>query len=340
MPSVGATAIQLLQGGQPDAARALVGGACTRGDGEALGLRALWRVEGRLLPRDLAAARGDLRSAAAAGNPGAARILAGFLATGTGGARDWPGALALLDAWSARDPVAAQQRALIAAMAIDEAGDPVLLPEPHPLSTSPLVQALPGLLSVAECNLLIALSERRQRPALIFHEGQQRFVADPIRTSDAADFPLVSEWPAIHAINRRLAAASGTRVEQGETLQLLRYRPGQEYRPHLDAVPGLANQRAWTLLVYLNDAFEGGETRFTRSGLSHRGRTGDGLLFANCLSDGRPDPASEHAGLPVRSGVKWLASRWIRQRPAEGPDGFGHHEVASPPPGAPGRPSA
>ncbi|OAN57472.1 2OG-Fe(II) oxygenase [Sphingobium sp. TCM1] len=327
MAGVGERALALLRQGDGAAARALVDAACAQDDSEALAMRALWRVEGRVMPRDLPAARADMGAASAAGNVGAARMFAGFLANGVGGTRDWAGALALLDAWTDRDPVAAQQRTLIAAMALDPAGDPIHRARHHPVADQPLISAIPGLLTAAECDLLIALSERRQRPALIFHEGQKRFVADPVRDSDAAGFPIVSEWPAIHAINRRLAAASGTRIEQGETLQVLRYRPGQQYRPHLDAVPGLANQRGLTLLVYLNDDYGGGETRFTRLDLAHRGRKGDGLLFANCLADGRPDPMSEHAGMPIRSGTKWLASRWIRQYPAEGPDGFGQHEA-------------
>ena len=60
-----------------------------------------------------------------------------------------------------------------------------------------------------------------------------------MRDSDAAAFPLVLEWPFVHALNRRIAAASGTDVAQGEALQILRYAPGQQYRPHLDAVPGM-----------------------------------------------------------------------------------------------------
>ncbi|WP_088183212.1 2OG-Fe(II) oxygenase [Sphingobium sp. Z007] len=329
MAGTAAQALALLQRGETAPARVLIDAACARGDGEALAVRALWRVEGRLMPRDLHAARTDMHGASDAGNIGAARMLAGFLASGVGGARDWAGACALLDDWADRDPIAAQQRALIAAMAIDPAGDPVRCPPHQTIADQPVIRAITGLLTAAECDLLIALSERRQRPALIFHEGQKRFVADPVRTSDAAGFPIVSEWPAVHAINRRLAAASGTSVAQGESLQVLRYHPGQQYRAHLDAVPGLANQRSLTLLVYLNDDFDGGETHFTRLAISHRGRKGDGLLFANCLADGRPDPMSEHAGLPVRSGVKWLASRWIRQRPPENSDGFGQHEAVS-----------
>jgi prolyl 4-hydroxylase len=162
---------------------------------------------------------------------------------------------------------------------------------------------------------------------LIFHEAQQRFVRDPLRTSEAAGFPFVSEWPAVHALNRRMAAASGTDVRQGETLQVLRYARGQEYRPHLDAIPALANQRVLTFLVYLNDDYGGGETDFPELGLHIRGEAGMGLLFANALPDGRPDPRMRHAGLPVRSGSKLLASRWIRARLPEHPDGFGSHEA-------------
>jgi prolyl 4-hydroxylase len=324
MAGVAAEALALLQRGDSPSALALVYEACAQKDGDALAMRALWQVEGRLVPRDLPAARADLT---AADTIGAARILAGFLAAGIGGARDWAGSLAMLDDWAERDPVAAQQRALIAAMAIDANGDPLTLPKPQPLSDSPMILALPDLLTAPECDLLVTLSDRRLRPALIFHEGQKRFITDPVRDSDAAGFPIVSEWPAIHAINRRLAAVSGTTVEQGETLQVLRYRPSQQYRAHLDAVPGLTNQRSLTLLVYLNDDYSGGETRFTRLPLAHRGRKGDGLLFANTLPDGRPDPMSEHAGLAVQAGIKLIASRWIRQRPPEGPDGFGQHEA-------------
>jgi prolyl 4-hydroxylase len=66
------------------------------------------------------------------------------------------------------------------------------------------------------------------------------------------------------------------------------------------------------VLVYLSDDYEGGETSFPHTGLSFRGRAGDALLFRNAGADGRPDPLSLHAGLPVTRGTKYLASRWIR----------------------------
>jgi prolyl 4-hydroxylase len=154
----------------------------------------------------------------------------------------------------------------------------------------------------------------------------QKFVEDPIRRSDKAGFPIVSEWPFVRAINLRIARATGTAVVHGEPLQVLRYGPSQEYRPHFDAVAGMDNPRVLTALVWLNEDYAGGETSFVDLGIELRGRTGDLLMFANTSPAGVPDPRVRHAGRPVTAGAKFLASRWIRARPP-GPEGFGRHEV-------------
>ena len=70
-----------------------------------------------------------------------------------------------------------------------------------------------------------------------------------------------------------------------------------------------------TFLVFLNEDFEGGETEFPKAGIAFRGRTGDGLFFANVTRDGRPDPLTLHAGRPPTRGEKWILSQWIRERP-------------------------
>lgn len=320
-------AVALVRSGRPDEAIGLLDRAGARGDGAALLALALWRIEGRLMVRDLKTARAEMERAAALGELLAARALAALLATGSGAERDWAGALRVLEQWRQRDEEAGRQRDLIAAMSLTDQGDPLGSAEREVLSADPYVARFPALFTTAECAYLARLAEPRFKPARIFHEGQRRFVADPLRDSEAAGFPLVSEWPAVHALNRRLAAASGTDVRQGETLQVLRYRPGQQYKPHLDAIAGLANQRVLTFLVYLNEDYAGGETDFPEAGLRVAGRTGMGLLFANALPDGRADPRTRHAGLPVTRGEKLAASRWIRARPPEHPDGFGRHEA-------------
>lgn len=315
--------------GQVAEAADLLGAAAAGGDATAAFLRGLWRFEGRLVPRDLARARADIAAAADAGSRDAARAHAALLANGTGAKPDWRGALAVLEAWAERDPIAQQQLALIAAMNLGADGTPRAVPAGEVLAADDRVVRLPGLFSGDECRFLVETVQARLQPAKIFHEQMQRFVRHPIRDSDAAGFPLLLEWPVVHALNRRIAAASATDVVQGETLQILRYRAGQQYKLHLDAMPELENQRVLTVIVYLNDDYEGGETAFPELGLTVKGRAGDGLLFRNALPDGRPDPRMMHAGQPVRSGEKCIASRWIRQRPPTGADGFGPEEVES-----------
>jgi prolyl 4-hydroxylase len=183
------------------------------------------------------------------------------------------------------------------------------------VSERPHVTLFHGLFTPAECAYLAEAAAPMLAPAVVVDPatGQQR--PDPGRISDGIGFTLPLENPAVHALNRRLAAASGTNVAQGEPLQVLRYRPGGEYKPHFDAIDGLANQRILTMIVWLNDGYAGGETMFLASGLKLKGGTGDALLFRNARADGSRDPESGHAGLPVASGEKLIASRWIRARP-------------------------
>ncbi len=286
-------------------------------DGDALFLLASWTLRGTPLRRDLALARGLFGRAAQAGRRDAARVVTALVAQGIGGPRDWPRALEMLAVLARSDPRAAEQQALIAAMALDGAGNPVERPVGEPVSASPHVVRFRRLLSAEECDFLVRSAEPMMAPAVVVdpRTGVQR--RDPVRRADSAGFTWPLENPAIHALNRRIAAASGTDAAHGEPLEILRYRPGQEYRPHLDALPGATNQRAWTMLVWLNHGYEGGATEFPGSGLRIAGATGDALLFRNLLDDGRADPAALHAGMPVRSGTKYLASRWICQRPFE-----------------------
>jgi prolyl 4-hydroxylase len=288
---------------------------------QALFDRAAAKVRGDGGARDLAGARELFRQAAEAGRVDAAVIYANFLAAGVGGPREWRAALRLLAALAEVNPRSRRELERIEAMALTVDGDPVERPAGEALCEAPAITFFPGLFSAAECAWLGGAAEPMLEPAVVIDPGSGRQRPDPVRVCDSVGFTWPLENPAIHALNRRLAAASATAVERGEPLQVLRYRPGGEYKPHFDAIPGFANQRAMTLLVWLNSDYEGGETHFPTPGLKLKGRAGDGLLFRNTRPDGRRDPAAGHAGLPVIRGEKRIASRWIRERPFEMPPG-------------------
>ena len=275
---------------------------------------AAWHLSGQIVPRDLAKSREYFRLAADLGHEQARDIYVALLANGTGGSADWAGAIKVLSETAGSDPNSARELDVIRAMNVGPAGEP-LGPFPcEQLSASPDVRLFPGLFSAEECDWLVERSSPSLQPSLVVDPRSGQQVPNPVRTSDAVGFPLIIESPAIHALCRRLAAASGTQVKDGEPLQVLRYRPGQQYRPHFDAIDNADNQRVLTFLVYLNDDYEGGETEFLTTGLKVKGKKGDGLLFRNADSSRAPDPASHHAGLAVTAGEKFLASRWIRER--------------------------
>jgi prolyl 4-hydroxylase len=299
---------RLARGGKLAQAAALVETAAAKGDAEALYALGNWRLYGLYGPADPVAAHPYLERAAAAGFSDAARLHANLVGNGTGCPADPARAREMLGAIAGRDPGAARQLALLDAMRPGTG-------EAEVLSEDPPVRLLRRLFSPDECRYLIELAGPALQPSAIVDPITGRRKPDPVRTSDGMNFGPAGENLVVNALNRRIAAATGTAVECGEPLHILRYAPGQQYRPHLDALPGVENQRSWTALVYLNEGYEGGETRFDEIGITAKGRTGDALIFGNVRRDGSGDPRSRHAGLPVASGAKWLATRWIRQRP-------------------------
>jgi prolyl 4-hydroxylase len=272
----------------------------------------------RLAAFDFSAARALIRRSAEAGRLDAAVIFANFVASGVGAAPDWQGGLSLLRGLAAYDRRCRRELELVSAMTLRPNGDPVAVPASEVVSEAPHIVTFRGLFTPEECRYLIAAAAPMLAPAFVVDVKTGRQTRDPVRISDACGFTWPLENPAVHALNRRIAAASGTAAEQGEPLQVLRYAVGGEYKPHFDSIPGFRNQRALTMLVWLNDDYEGGETWFNSPSLALKGQPGDAVLFRNTGSDGRRDPLSAHCGMEVTRGEKLIASRWIRQRPFAG----------------------
>ena len=303
-------AFSLWQAGRVTEALAIIQRHAAAGDPD--GLFTLgdmyWRGAG--VEKDLTRGRELFRQASDAGQPMGVRGYTNLLASGIAGTRDWSGALQRLEREAQSDPLRRRMLEVVRAMRLTPSGDPVSIPPAERLSDRPDVRLFRGAFTPFECEFLILLAEPTYERSLVVMNG--RDVPDPIRTSDGSTVHWLIEDPASHAINRRLAALTGTTVDRGEPLHILRYRPGQQYRPHVDWLPP-PNRRIITVLVYLNDDYEGGETEFVKTGLRVRGRKGDALTFVSALPNGELDPLSEHAGLPVTSGTKYLASRWIRE---------------------------
>ena len=83
------------------------------------------------------------------------------------------------------------------------------------------------------------------------------------------------------------------------------------YELHNDFI-GKSGNRTHSFLIYLNDDFKGGETKFIKQDRIVTPETGKGLLWTNTI-DGELLKDSEHAGLPVTEGYKYILIIWVRE---------------------------
>jgi len=183
----------------------------------------------------------------------------------------------------------------------------------------PPLRVLENLLAADECDALIAQARPRlQRARTVAVDGSQQ--VDASRTSAGMFFAL-GESPLVARIEQRIADLFDLPVEHGEGLQILHYLPGQEYEAHYDwfdpgqpgfaAVTARGGQRVASVVMYLNTPEAGGGTGFPNLGLTVTALRGSAVYFAYEANDG----LSLHAGLPVQRGEKWIATKWLRERP-------------------------
>ncbi|MEO5733782.1 MAG: 2OG-Fe(II) oxygenase [Rubrivivax sp.] len=177
-----------------------------------------------------------------------------------------------------------------------------------------------GLLSDAECDALMDEARPKLSRSETVDNATGGSEINAARTSDGMFFERAHS-PLIAAIEERIAELLRWPVEHGEGLQILRYHPGAEYRPHHDYFdpvhPGTpkilerGGQRVGTLIVYLNTPLAGGATVFPDVGVDVSPLRGNAVFF----SYDRPHVSTKtlHGGAPVTAGEKWVATKWLRE---------------------------
>lgn len=184
----------------------------------------------------------------------------------------------------------------------------------------PRVVVFGNLMTDAECEALMALAAPRLLRSETVDNATGGSEVNAARTSDGMFFER-GEAPLIRVIEARIAELLRWPVENGEGLQILRYRPGAEYKPHNDYFDPVhagtarilerGGQRVATLVMYLNTPDGGGATTFPDVGLEVAPVRGNAVFF----SYDRPHASTKtlHGGAPVTAGEKWVATKWMRE---------------------------
>lgn len=180
---------------------------------------------------------------------------------------------------------------------------------------------LHNFLSHEECDQLIAESQGKTISSSVVDHSTGIHVPHPARTSKGLAHQR-APGGVIDVIEQRVARLVDQPLSNQEGMQILEYGPTNEYQPHHDyfdpvhsghrMIIGDGGQRMATVLMYLNDCFDAGETTFPELGIGFTPMKGSALLFASCDHNGLLLEWSKHSGRPVGSGTKWVATKWIR----------------------------
>ncbi|GMI90690.1 hypothetical protein like AT1G20270 [Hibiscus trionum] len=202
------------------------------------------------------------------------------------------------------------------------------------LSWEPRAFLYHNFLSKEECEYIIMLAKRHMAKSTVVDSETGRNTDSRERTSSGM-FLRRGQDKIIRDIEKRIADYTFIPVEHGDGLQVLHYEVGQKYDPHFDYFFDEFNiktvgQRMATMLMYLSDVEEGGETVFPaakgnisavpywnelsecgKQGLAVKPKMGDALLFWSMRPDATLDPSSLHGACPVITGSKWSAPKWM-----------------------------
>ena len=180
----------------------------------------------------------------------------------------------------------------------------------------PHVMLWSGFLSHEECDHLLSLGgESFNRSQVCDPTGD---IYSDARTSATAYINLGQDQ-IVQTIEERIATTVNWPVRCAECMQLVQYQVGQQYMPHMDffEVPGSVDylitpqfQRTATMILYLEEPEEGGDTSLTRVGLNVPVHKGHALFFS--YPNPGPNHNTLHAGEPVVRGVKTIATKWFK----------------------------
>jgi prolyl 4-hydroxylase len=205
----------------------------------------------------------------------------------------------------------------------DAIANPSLLRRP-PATLQPIepevlqLFTLDDFLSDAECDAIVAITNRHLRPSTVTVENGDKYY----RTSRTCDLSLIKD-PQVAALDLKIALTLGIRPAYSEGIQAQRYDVGQEFKRHTDyfepGTPEYARfaaergNRTWTFMVYLNDGMEGGGTRFFAIDRVFQPKKGQAVIWNNLYRDGTPNPDTLHSGEPVTAGHKIIITKWFRE---------------------------
>ena len=187
-----------------------------------------------------------------------------------------------------------------------------------PITSNWDIESLPNFLTEQECKNLIALGQKDLKPSEVGTAGERSI--NDFRKSQTTAYCDCSKQ--VMALKNKIADHLDVNVDQLEGLQYQFYTKGGYFKEHADYFDahnmkkfGLASgNRIKTLMIYLNQDMEGGETMFKAVDRAYIPLKGWGLCWDNVDENGKIQMGSKHSAEKVTFGEKHIVTCWIREK--------------------------
>lgn len=178
---------------------------------------------------------------------------------------------------------------------------------------------IPNFLSDVECEYFCNLILSKHVRSEVTGTGSDFNVINESRTSSSSFFD--DQNSQVKGLDQKISEELGLPADRGETVQGHLYQVGEQFNDHRDFFEGdgfinnclASGQRTWTVMIYLNEVEEGGNTDFPEIGKSIAPKRGTAVCWRNSDGAGTENPASIHAGRPVLKGQKMILTKWFRE---------------------------
>jgi prolyl 4-hydroxylase len=178
---------------------------------------------------------------------------------------------------------------------------------------------IPNFLTHEECEKIKQMSSDRLIDSMIYGSESDNVINES-RVSKQCWFSDTND-PLVEKISNKCSNLTSMNKNCQEELQVVKYEKGGFFVPHFDPCEGDdtfcermnrgAGHRKYTILIYLNDDFDGGETEFPVLGIKVKPEKGKAVIFRSVDDEGNIIPESRHGGNPVTRGEKWVCNKWV-----------------------------
>lgn len=198
------------------------------------------------------------------------------------------------------------------------------------LNSIPLIKSFDNFLSENDCHEIISAAKTKLVPGQVIDKQGQSLIDQTYRNADTSYFDKIASAELTNLVYDKVSKLINIDKSRFEDLTITHYSTGQHFKLHQDYFVEIddpdhiattakrcsnGGNRVSTVIIYLNDVVQGGETYFPWVDCIVNPEQGKLVQFDYNYDDEgfMSNIKSQHVAMPVIIGDKWIITIWIRE---------------------------